>query len=221
MFYDLSISNQSFSESHITAKFEIVYDSVNIFLFAFVSVFEIEFHTAHQWLSQNVSLTNNHSASAAAIILNTSNTSLSLSCIDTVSSFFDENLFSQFTIILQDFFERARREVRQQVRNVYSYDFVINQIVRSFFNDAFSTTAFNHLLLYLSSTISIQISTSAIKKIKQKRDIDRSRNRLREIDVEKNISRTWILSFFQTILKRQASTKNCLFYNTMCTNSRT
>jgi hypothetical protein len=218
---DLSISNQSFFESHIIAKFEIIYDSMNAFLFVFVSIFEIESHTAHQWLSQNVSLTNNHTASTVVIILNILDTFLSLSFIDIVSSFFDENLLSQFTIILQNFFERARREVRQQVKNVYSYDLVINQIVRSFFNDAFSTTAFSHLLLYLSSTVNIQISTSAIREVRQRRDIDRFRDRLRESDVERDTSRTWILSLSQTILERQASAENCSFCNTMCTNSRT
>ncbi len=53
--------------------------------------------------------------------------------------------------------DRARREARQQVKNVYSYDLIINQIIRSFFNDALSAKAFNHLLFYFSSTISIQI----------------------------------------------------------------
>ncbi len=121
-----------------------------------------------------------------AIVLNILDTSLSLSFIDSVSSFFIENLLSQFTTItLQISFERARREARQQIKNVYSYDLIINQIVRSFFSSAFST---NHLLLYLLTTVSIQISISAIREIKQERDIDRSRDRSRDSDVEREIS---------------------------------
>ncbi len=120
-----------------------------------------------------------------AINFNTFDTSLSSSFIDFVSSFFIENFFSQITtIILQIFFERARREIRQQVKNVYSYDSIFNQIIKSFFSDAFSTKMSNHLLLYLFTTVNIQISTSAIKKIKRERDIDRSRDRSRENDVE-------------------------------------
>jgi hypothetical protein len=93
---------------------------------------------------------------------------------------------------LQKFSERARREIRQQVKNVYSYDFVINQIVRSFFNDALSAKTFNHLLFYFSQTINIQISisTSAIKEIKQRRDTNRLRSKFRESVVERDISRT-------------------------------
>ncbi len=121
-----------------------------------------------------------------AIVFNTFDTFLSLSFIDFVLSFFIENLFSQFTtIILQIFFERTRREIRQQVRNVYSYDLIINQIIKSFFSNAFST---NHLLFYLFTTVNIQISISAIKEIKQERDIDRSRDRSRDNDVEREIS---------------------------------
>ncbi len=120
-----------------------------------------------------------------AIILNTFDTSLSLSFIDSVSTFFIENLFSQITTItLQIFLERARREARQQVRNVYSYDSIINQIVKSFFNETLSARMSNHLLFYLFTTVNIQISTSVIRKIKQRRDIDRSRDRSRENDVE-------------------------------------
>jgi hypothetical protein len=48
-----------------------------------------------------------------AIIFNIFDTFLSFSFIDSVSSLFIENFFSQFTtIILQIFFERARREAR-------------------------------------------------------------------------------------------------------------
>jgi hypothetical protein len=120
-----------------------------------------------------------------ATISNTFDTSLSLSFIDSVSSFFIENSLSQFTtIILQIFLERARRETRQQVRNVYSYDSIINQIVKSFFSDALSARMSNHLLFYLFTTVSIQISTSAIREVKRRRDIDRSRDRFRESDVE-------------------------------------
>jgi hypothetical protein len=150
-----------------------------------------------------VSLIDNHSI--AVIILNTFDTSLSSSFFDSASSFFNENLFSQITtIILQNFFERARREVRQQVKNVYSYDSIINQIVKSFFNDALSARTFNHLLFYLSSTINIQTSTSTIKDVKQRRDADRSRDRLRESDAAKESSRTWII--LSLLLFRQWST---------------
>jgi hypothetical protein len=83
-----------------------------------------------------------------------------------------------------------------------------------------SAKAFNHLFLYLFA-VCIQISTSAIKEIRQRSDTDRSRDRSRENDVEKNISRSWTFSFFQTILERQASAENYLFCSTMCTNSRT
>ncbi len=214
---NLSISNQSSSESQVVEKFEIIYDSVDALFSVFVFVLEIEFNAAHQWLSQNVSLANNQST--AAIILNIFDTSLSQTFIDTISSFFDENLFFQITITLQNFFERARREVRQQVRNVYSYDLVINQIIRSFFNDALSAKASSHLLLYLFA-VCIQISTSAIREIRQRRDIDRSRDRSRESDVERDISRSWTLFFLQTIFERQASAEKYLFCSTMCTNSR-
>jgi hypothetical protein len=151
------------------------------------------------------------------IILNTFDTSLSSSFIDSVSSFFVENLFFQITTItLQISFERARRETRQQVRNVYSYDSIINQIVRSFFSDALSTKMSNHLLFYLFTTVSIQISTSAIREIKRKRDIDRSRDRFRESDVE-----TWIfLSLSQLILERQALAENYRFCNTTFTSQK-
>jgi predicted PurR-regulated permease PerM len=115
---------------------------------------------------------------------------LSLSFIDIVSSFFDENLLSQITITLQNSFERARRKTRQQIKNVYSYDSIINQIIKSFFNDAFSTKAFNHLFFYFFFTVCIQISTSTMREIKQRRDIDRSRDRCRVNDVEKDISRS-------------------------------
>ncbi len=205
-----SISNQSFSESIVVDVSNITHDT------AFIS--------AHQWLSRNVILTDNHSL--IAIVLNIFDTSLSSSFIDIVSAFFSENVLTQITsIILQKFSERARREIRQQVKNVYSYDFVINQIVRSFFNDALSAKTFNHLLFYFSQTINIQISisTSAIKEIKQRRDTNRLRSKFRESVVERDISRTWILFFllFQTILEQQASAKNCLFCRTMCTSSRT
>jgi hypothetical protein len=151
------------------------------------------------------------------IIFNTFYTSLSSSFIDSASSFFIENLFFQITTItLQIFFERARRETRQQVRNVYSYDSIINQIVRSFFNDAFSARMSNHLLLYLFTTVSIQISTSAIKEIKRRRDIDKSRDRFRENDVE-----TWIsFSLFQLIFERQALAENYRFCNTTFTSQK-
>jgi hypothetical protein len=159
-----------------------------------------------------------------AIIFNTFDTSLSLSFIDSASSFFIENLFSQITmIILQISFERARRKIRQQVRNVYLYDSVINQIVRSFFSDAFSARMSNHLLLYLLTTVSIQISTSAIREVKQRRSIDKSRDRSRESDVKREISRTWILlslSLSQLILERQASAENYRFCNTTFTSQK-
>ncbi len=216
---NLNISNQSSFESHVVSKSEITYDFVDVLLFVFVSIFEIELNAAHQWFSRSISLTNNHLT--ITIIFNIFDTFLSSSFIDIVSSFFDENLFSQITITLQNSFERARREVRQQIKNVYSYDSIINQIIKSFFNDAFSTKTFNHLLFYLSFTVYTQISTSTIKKIKQKRDIDKSRDRSRESDVEKNILRSWIFLLLQTILERQISAKNYLFYNTMCINSRT
>ncbi len=124
-------------------------------------------------------------------VLNTFETSLSTSFIDFVTSIVDENIFFQTTtIILQNFLERARREARRQVRNVYSYDLVINQIVRSFYIDALSAKISSHLLFYLLTTVSIQISTSTIREVKQKRDIDKPRDRSRESDVEKEISRT-------------------------------
>jgi hypothetical protein len=219
---NLNISNQNSFESHVVTKSEITYDFVDVSFFVFVSVLvsilEIELNAAQQWLSRNVSLANNYST--AIIIFNIFDTFLSQSFIDTITSFFDENFFFQITIILQKFLERARREVRQQVRNVYSYDLVINQIIRSFFNDALSTKAFSHLLFYLFFTVCIQISTSAIREVKQRRDIDKSRDRFRESDVEKNTSRSWIFFLFQTFLERQASAENYLFCNTMCTSSR-
>jgi hypothetical protein len=75
------------------------------------------------------------------------------------------------------------------------------------------------LLFYLFA-ICIQISTSAIREVRQRRDIDRFRDRSRENDVERDISRSWILSHLQTIFERQASAENYSFCNTMCTNSR-
>jgi hypothetical protein len=45
---NLSISNQSSFESHVVTKFEIIYDFVDVFLFIFVSIFEIEFNAAQQ-----------------------------------------------------------------------------------------------------------------------------------------------------------------------------
>ncbi len=124
-------------------------------------------------------------------VLNTFETSLSTSFIDFVTSIVDENIFFQTTtIILQNFLERARREARRQVRNVYSYDLVFNQIVSSFYIDALSAKISSHLLFYLLTTVSIQISTSTIREVKQKRDIDKPRDRSRESDVEKEISRT-------------------------------
>ncbi len=131
-------------------------------------------------------LIDNHSI--AVIIFNISDTSLSSSFFDSISSFFSENLLSQITTItLQKFFERARREARQQVRNVYSYDLVINQIIKSFYS--VSTKVSSHLLLYLSQTTSIQTLTSTTREIKQRRDVDRSRDRLRESDIEREILR--------------------------------
>jgi hypothetical protein len=133
-----------------------------------------------------VFLIDNHSI--AVIIFNISDTSLSSSFFDSISSFFSENLLSQITTItLQKFFERARREARQQVRNVYSYDLVINQIIKSFYS--VSTKVSSHLLLYLSQTTSIQTLTSTTREIKQRRDVDRSRDRLRESDIEREILR--------------------------------
>jgi hypothetical protein len=219
-----SITNQSFSESIVVDVLNITHDFVSVSIFVFVSILETTFISTHQWLSRNVILINNHSL--IAIVFNIFDKSLSSSFIDIVSAFFNENVFIQITsIILQKFSKRARREVRQQVKNVYSYDFIINQIIRSFFNNAFSAKAFNHLFFYLFQTINIQISTStsAIKKIKQRRDTNKFRNKSRENDVERDISRTWIffLFLFQTILEQRASTENCLFCNTMCTSSRT
>jgi hypothetical protein len=133
-----------------------------------------------------VTLIDNHSF--AATVLNIFDTSLSSSFIDSIS-FFSENLFFQITtIILQNSLERARREARQQARNVYSYDSIINQIIRSFYSDALSAKS-SHLLLYLFTVVSIQISISATREIKQKRETDRSRDRSRESDVEKDTSR--------------------------------
>jgi hypothetical protein len=220
-FTNFSISNQSFSESFVVVVLDIIYDFVFVFVSIFVSTFEIEFNSAHLWLSRNVFLIDNHSI--AIIIFNTFDTFLSSSFSDFVSSFFNENLLSQITtIILQNFFERVRREIRQQVRNVYSYDFVINQIIRSFYSEIRSTNVVNHLLFYLFSTINIQILISTIRESKQKRDIDKSKNRLRENDVERETSR-WILLrfFFRSISRLKASTENYLFCSTMCTSSRT
>jgi hypothetical protein len=220
-FTNLSISNQSFSESLVVAVLDIIHDSVSVFVSALVSVFEIELNSAHLWLSRNVSLIDNHSI--AVIIFNILDTSLSSSFSDSASSFFSENLLFQITTItLQNFLERVRREARQQVRNVYSYDLVINQIIKSFYSEARSTSVASHLLFYLSSTVSIQIFISAIRESKQRRDIDRSRNRSRESDVEREISR-WILlrSLFRSISRLEASAENYLFCNTMCTSSRT
>ncbi len=45
---NLSISNQSFSESHVVTKSEIIYDFVDVSLFVFVSAFEIELNAAQQ-----------------------------------------------------------------------------------------------------------------------------------------------------------------------------
>jgi hypothetical protein len=217
-----NISNQNFSELIVVDVLNIIHDLVFISIFAFISIFEIIFISTHQWLSRNVILTNNHSL--IAVVFNIFNTSLSLSFIDLVSAFFNENVFTQITsIILQKFLKRARREIRQQVKNVYLYNFVINQIIKSFFNDAFSTKALNHLFFYLFQIINIQISISTIKKIKQRRDTNRFKDKLRRNNVEKNISRTWILLFslLQTILEQQASAENCLFCSTMCISSRT
>jgi hypothetical protein len=196
-FTNLSISNQNFFfESIIVDLFDFFLDSVfvsafvsifvSVSIFASVSIFETTLISAHQWLSRNVILIDNHFF--AAIVFNTFDTSLSSSFIESIS-FFNENLFSQITtIILQNFFERVRREIRQQIRNVYSYDSIINQIVKSFYSDALSAE-FSHLLFYLFTVVSIQISTSATREIKQKREIDKSRDRFRENDVERNTSR--------------------------------
>jgi hypothetical protein len=189
---NLSISNQSFSESFVVDVFDFTHDFVSVFVFVFVSISETEFISTHQWLTRNMILIDNHSI--ATIILNIFDTSFSSSFIDFVS-FFNENLLFQITTItLQNFFERARREIRQQIKNVYLYDSIINQIIRSFFNEAFSTKS-SHLLFYLFTTINIQISTSAIKEVKQKWNIDKFRDRFRENDVEKKTQRTWIFSF--------------------------
>jgi hypothetical protein len=45
---NLSISNQSSSESQVVEKFEIIYDSVDALFSVFVFVLEIEFNAAHQ-----------------------------------------------------------------------------------------------------------------------------------------------------------------------------
>jgi hypothetical protein len=188
-----SISNQSFSESLVVDVLDFIHDLVSVFVFVFVSVStsETEFTSTHQWLTRNIVLIDNHST--AAIILNIFDTSLSSSFIDSVSISSENLLFQITTITLQNFLERARRETRQQIRNVYSYDSIINQIVRSFFSEALSARS-SHLLLYLFTTINVQISTSAIREIKQKRSIDKSRDRSRESDVEREIQRLWILS---------------------------
>jgi hypothetical protein len=170
-------------------------------------------------LSWNAALIDNHSI--IAIVFNIFDTSLSSSTIDSVL-FSNENLFFQITTItLQNFFDRARREIRQQVKNVYSYDSIINQIVRSFYNEAFSTRS-SHLLFYLFTIVNIQISTSTIKEFKQRQKIDKSRNRLRKNDIDKKISRSWIFSRSSSrrSLNRHASTENYSFCNTTCTNSR-
>jgi hypothetical protein len=91
-----------------------------------------------------------------AIIFNILDTFLSLSFIDSASLFLIENLLSQITTItLQTSFERVRREVRQRIKNVYSYDSIINQIIKSLFNNAFLARMLNHLLFYLFTTINI------------------------------------------------------------------
>ncbi len=230
-FTNLSISNQSFFfESIIVDLSDLSLDSVFVSAFvsifvsvsisASVSIFETTLISAHQWLSRNVTLIDNHFF--VAIVFNTFDTSLSSSFIDSIS-FFNENFFSQITtIILQNSFERARREARQQIKNVYSYNSIINQIVKSFYSDALSTE-FSHLLLYFFTIVSIQISISATREIKQKREIDRLRDRSRENDAKKDTSRAWI-SFSsllsQTILERSASAENYQFCSTMCTSSR-
>ncbi len=133
-------------------------------------------------------LINNYSI--AIIIFNIFNISLLSSFFDSISSFFNENLFSQITTItLEKFFERARREICQQVKNVYSYDFVINQIIRSFYNEILSTKISSYLLFYFFQTISIQTFTSTIKKFKQKRNVDRFRDKSRENDIERKTLR--------------------------------
>jgi hypothetical protein len=186
-FTNFSISNQNFFESIVVDASNFSFDSIFAFVFTsafvLVSIFETTFISTHQWLSRNVILIDNYSITA--IIFNIFDTFLSTSFIDSVSAFFNENLFTQITTItLQKFFERTCREIRQQIKNVYSYDFVINQIIKFFFNDAFSTRS-SHLLFYLFTTINIQISISAIKKVKQRRDIDRLRDRSRENDVKR------------------------------------
>ncbi len=196
-FTNFSISNQSFSESLVVVELDITHDFVSVFVSTLASVFEIELNSAYLWLSRNVSLIDNHSI--AVIILNTFDTSLSSSFSDSTSSFFSENLLFQITtIILQNFFKYARREARQQVKNVYSYDLVINQIIRSFYSEILSTNVTSHLLFYLFSTVSIQIFTSTIKGFKQRRNINRSKDRSREKDVEREISR-WTL--FNSLLR--------------------
>ncbi len=191
---NFSISNQSFFESLVVDVLDFTHDLVFIFVFVFVfvSIFKTKFISTHQWLTRNMILIDNHLI--AAIIFNIFDTSFSSSFIDFVS-FSNENLFFQITtIILQNFFERARREIRQQIKNAYSYNSIINQIMKSFFNETLLTKS-NHLLFYLFTTINIQISTSTIKKIKQKRNIDKSRDKSRENDVERETQRTGIFSF--------------------------
>jgi hypothetical protein len=151
------------------------------------------------------------------IIFNIFNIFLSISFIDIVLSFFDENFLFQITITLQKFLKCARREICQQIKNVYSYDFVINQINRSFYHDVFSAKISSHLLCYFFQIISIQISISTIKKIKQRRvsinlEIDLEKMTLKE----KFCEHQFVFFFFQLILKRQTLTKNYLFFNTMC-----
>jgi hypothetical protein len=159
----LSISNQSFSESIVVDASNITHDLVSVSISAFVSIFETAFISAHQWLSRNVILIDNHSF--AATVFNIFDTSLSSSFIDSIS-FFSENLLSQITTItLQKFLERARREARQQIRNVYSYDSIINQIVRSFYSDALSARS-SHLLLYLLTVVQIVLQRRALSEIK-------------------------------------------------------
>jgi hypothetical protein len=191
-FTNFNFSNQSFSESIVVDARNFFHDFVFVsaFVFVFVFIFGTTFISMHQWLSRNMFLIDNHSITT--IIFNIFDTSLSTSFIDFVSTFFNKNLFTQITtIILQKFFERARREARQQVRNVYPYDLVINQIVRSFFSETLLAKS-SHLLFYLLTTINIQTSILTIREIKQKRDIDKSRDRSRENDVEREIQRTWI-----------------------------
>jgi hypothetical protein len=45
---NFSISNQNSFELHVVTKSEIIYDFVDVFLFVFISIFEIELNAAHQ-----------------------------------------------------------------------------------------------------------------------------------------------------------------------------